>query len=155
MNKKIIIVIAIVSLLGIGYWYWKKKQAEKPEEKSDSDKTIDIAKAEVTQKVTIKPELISNKVVEALDNLANPIKSYKEADAYRVIMGVVKAMNNRADYNAVNAMFRERRTGKMQTKRTFLNAIVSDLPNYKSEFEAQFKRIGMIKDSGGVWSYVG
>jgi predicted negative regulator of RcsB-dependent stress response len=154
-KKKIIIIVSIVATLGLVYWYWKKKQEEKPEEKSDSDKTIQVAKTEQTQKVTVKPDLIADKAVTALDSLANPFYSYKEKDAYNAIMSLVLAMKNRADYNAVNTVFRDRRSGKLQTKRTFLNAISSDLPNYKSQFEAQWSRLGLVKDSGGVWSYVG
>ncbi len=149
--RKYVIISIIVVVIVVGVYFFLSKNKE--EVKSDSDKIIDVAGNEQTQKVNVKPKYISDKIVDALDNLANPIKKFKEADAYKAIMSVIMSMKNRADYNVVNALFRERRSGKFQKQRTLLNAILSDLPNYKSNFEKEFTRIGLIKDSGGTWSY--
>ncbi len=151
MKKYLIVSIIVIALIVVVYFFVIKKKDQ--EVKSDSDKVIDAAGSEQSQKINVKPQYISDKAVAALDDLANPVKKFKEADAYKAIMSVVMSMKNRADYNAVNALFREKRSGKLQTKRTLLNAILSDLPNYKSNFEKEFSRIGLIKDSGGTWSY--
>ncbi len=153
MRKIIIISIIVIAIVVAAYFFYQKKKEDESAIKSDSDKSSDAATKEQAQKVSVKPQLASDKIVVALDNLANPVVKFKEADAYKAVMGIIMAFKNRADYNAVNTLFRERRSGKLQTKRTLLNAIMSDLPNYKAQFEKEFTRMGLIKDSGGTWSY--
>ncbi len=152
-KKKIILIAIVVLVLGLGLYLYKKKKDAEVKPVADTDKAVQVAKAEQVQKVTIKPQLVSDKIVANLDSLkVNPF--FKEKEAYDNIMGMLKQLANRADYNAVNAIFRTKRAGSLTT-RTLVNALMTDLPNYKSGLEQQWSRIGLVKDSGGVWSFNG